>query len=312
MTYTRAIWILLAAVVLWYGALEGVTRRVIMPHSRINSKILEEHAAAQHTRPATAKGKTLLIVGNSLLDFGINMPELNQHLAPTWHAQRFMIANTFFLDWYYGLARLFREGARPSAVVVMMSTRQIYSNGTRGEFFAHFLMDPRDIAGIQRDAELHPTNAFGYLVGRASQFYAARSDIRNEVLARLVPGMSDLAATLAPKGSRLFDPAAVERNVQHHLTLLRKLSDEYDIPIILAIPPSTDKTSYFDRGLAAAHAAGLPVLAPVRDAEYPAGYYTDGFHMNETGSHAFTARFAEGLEPMLMHNNPAALAPLFH
>jgi hypothetical protein len=297
MTHNRAIWLLLALVAAWFASVEAASRWVLNPKSRVNARILREQREAAHLTLQTGSARTLLLVGNSLLESGVVMPELNRHLAPDWNTQRFVIERTGFFDWYYGLRRLWRAGTRPSAVVMMMSTRQLMLPQVREEFFAHFLMDYRDLAAVTGQLNLHPTVASGFALGRVSQFYGTRSDIRNLVLDRLIPGMPTLAPKFAPAGPRReLDPELVQRRVRENLTLLRSLSDESGVPMLIVIPPTPERLNYLAQVLAGASEAGVRVLAPVASEEYGPEFFADEFHLNRAGASDFTPRLAAALK----------------
>ena len=78
-------------------------------------------------------GRThVLVVGNSLLDEDVRFDRLHDALAARWDARRFVVEQTFYYDWYYGLKRLYREGARPDVVVLMLSHETVASHRDRG------------------------------------------------------------------------------------------------------------------------------------------------------------------------------------
>jgi hypothetical protein len=59
-------------------------------------------------------------------------------VAPEYRIEVFPIENTWFLDWYFGLDRLFSEGARP-AIIALCLTRQLIGYATDGEYFARYV-----------------------------------------------------------------------------------------------------------------------------------------------------------------------------
>ena len=88
--------------------------------SRIQRRTVEEYRLAQTIGADTCGRKHVLLVGNSLLDEDVRFDRVRDALADRWDARRFVIEQTFYYDWYYGLKRLFREGARPDVVIVML------------------------------------------------------------------------------------------------------------------------------------------------------------------------------------------------
>jgi lysophospholipase L1-like esterase len=92
---------------------------------------------------------------------------------------------------------------------------------------------------------------------------------------------------------KLPRPLAIER-----LQALRDLAARWNSQFVLVIPPSDG-----GRGdpaaaelQAAGDAAGVPVLLPVAAGSLPADLYADGFHLNQRGAEAFTARLIDSLE----------------
>ena len=224
---------------------------------------------------------------------------MNQGLGPEWKAQRLVIEQTGLLDWYFGLKRLLREGVRPDAIVVMLNTRQVLFRFVLGETFAHFLMDAPDLPEVSQRANLHPTDATGYLVGRYSEFYGSRGTLRKVLLGKLIPGMASLAALIVPAGSQPLDPHKVELDTGEKLSLLKRMSEEWKLPILLAIPPTGEKLNYNENCLAGARAAGVTVIMPVPNGELGQQYFRDGFHLNQAGVDAYTPRLAVALKDAL-------------
>ena len=95
-------------------------------------------------------------VGNSLLLHGIDRDSLRVLMGPNYQVVLYPIEGTTYLDWAYGLRRLFAEGSRPAVVVLCISTRHLLSDATDGEGFAHALMQLRDLrAGRARFSPEH-------------------------------------------------------------------------------------------------------------------------------------------------------------
>ena len=55
----------------------------------------------------------ILLLGNSLTYTDIDLGTLNNALEPAGQVHRWAVDNTNYLDWYYGLRRIFRAGATP-------------------------------------------------------------------------------------------------------------------------------------------------------------------------------------------------------
>jgi len=112
--------------------------------SRIQARIARERQQALQLRAAKDGNATMLLVGNSLLLDGVDFPRLQRELASKMYLGRYVIENTSYLDWYYGLHSLFRQHSRPRYVVLVLSPRQLVSDQTNGEYSAYYLWSFRD------------------------------------------------------------------------------------------------------------------------------------------------------------------------
>ena len=88
--------------------------------SHIIERLKTEQAQAVRLKPLVGQPVPVLIVGNSLLLDGVDISALDEKLRPEHRVTRFVVENTSYLDWYYGLRRLFREGARPKVLVLAL------------------------------------------------------------------------------------------------------------------------------------------------------------------------------------------------
>ena len=115
--------------------LEAVFRLGMPRISRIERLLEEEYDGALRSGKVPTSGLQALVLGNSLLDAGIRFEEAGHLLTPDIDARRWMVANTDYNDWYYGLRRLFAEGSRPEAVILMLTPRQLATSTIRGNYF---------------------------------------------------------------------------------------------------------------------------------------------------------------------------------
>ena len=95
-----------------------------------------------------------------------------------------------YYDWLYGLRRLYREGARPDIVVVMLGTGHWLSPTIRGDYSAQYLMSADDLPLVARDLGMHPTQATDLMFAGVSKFWGARAEMRNFVLGHLMPDLA--------------------------------------------------------------------------------------------------------------------------
>ena len=141
---TRALIWLLCILALLYGLVELAAGVGFPRISRIQRRITGEYRQARTLGPVQNGKPTLLLLGNSLLLEGLNYPKLRAGLAPEYEVSRFIVEQTQYFDWLFGLKRLFREGSRPRIVLLCLSTNHLLSPAVRGEYFAHFQMAAGD------------------------------------------------------------------------------------------------------------------------------------------------------------------------
>src|SRR5438445_10818855 len=190
---TRAAALLLAGCAVVALAVEGVARVGFDRASKIQRRMADEYRIARAIGREKARArKHVLLIGNSLLQEDVQFDDVQSALAADWDARRFVVEQTFYLDWYYGLRRLFHEGARPHCVVLMLSTRHWIRTESRGDYSAHYLMDMGDLPDAARDLGLNGTQTTNLFLSNVSRFWAARAEMRNFVLARLMPDLRGL------------------------------------------------------------------------------------------------------------------------
>src|SRR5208282_3982954 len=107
----------------------------------VQGRLDREHSRADEIKPVPGGPVPVLSVGNSLMQKGINFKLLNQNLHPEFAVTRYVVEDTNYFDWYYGLRRLFREGARPKVVILFLNARQLLAPSVQGDAFAELLMD---------------------------------------------------------------------------------------------------------------------------------------------------------------------------
>ena len=90
-------------------------RTVVPRMSKGQQREVEDRRAAVLLQPRMPDGSTsILVVGNSLLLHGIDRARLQREMGSRYHVVLYPIEGTTYLDWYFGLRRLFADGARPS------------------------------------------------------------------------------------------------------------------------------------------------------------------------------------------------------
>jgi hypothetical protein len=300
---TRATWLVLAGCLSVALGMEMVARVGFDRFSKMQRRTVAEAQLAE-TIGSDAESQTgrrhLLVLGNSLLDEDVRFDDVREALGGDWDARRFVVEQTFYLDWYYGLKRLFRAGARPDAVVVMLSTLQWIRDDIRGEYSAHYLMDPVDVPAVARDLRFNLTQETSFFVASVSQFWAARAEMRNFVLGHLMPDLGrlmDFSSIADPR--RLIDKE-VENLSRDRLKRMKELTEAHGAQLIVVLPAVLDRQDGADGFLRSASAVGVPALRPVVSGALDASLYRDaGFHLNPQGAAAFTERLIPALRQQL-------------
>jgi hypothetical protein len=207
------------------------------------------------------------------------------------------IANTNYLDWYFGLRRLFAEGAKPEFVVLCLTPVQLISDEVDDEVFARTLMRPADILRVKQAAHLNWTTTSTYLMARASAWMGNSAGIRNWIRNETVPDMIELARYFPPPAAARPSPASIEGIADQRLEEFSALCASHGCKALLLIPAllrhRADES--LDAVARAARGAGVPLLMPIAPGELGPSFFLDGFHLNERGAHIFTPRLLEAL-----------------
>ena len=297
---TRAIALLLAGLFLYCAMLELVTGRGFSRVSRTQRRIFQDWTAAKSISPrAPNDPPTLLVVGNSLLLDGVS---LQKDLAPGYRVALLPIENTQFEDWYFGLQRLFAEGSHPSTVVLCLSTRQMMSRATDGEYFAHFLMQKRDLFAVRKESQLDNTMTSAYFFANRSAWLGSRAQIRNWLLQEIMPNSETLIRFFPGKTPPMPPKDQVVATVLPHLLAMDQLCHSNGVRLLIVVPPtlSHEDASADIQEAAAQHS--IPVLIPLLPSDVTPDEFHDGFHLNAQGSARFTHRLASDLLQKLNAN----------
>jgi hypothetical protein len=300
---TRAIAFLLAGLFLYCATLEIVTRRGFSRVSRTQRRIYQDLAAAKSlASPVSNDPPSILVVGNSLLLDGVDRASLKKELATSFQVALLPIENTQFEDWYFGLRRLFAEGSRPTVIVVCLSTRQMMSRGTDGEYFAFYLMQGRDLVAVKRESQLDNTMTSAYFFANRSDWLGSRAQIRNWLLQVIMPNLEHLIGFFPAKTPPMPPKEQVVAGVLPHLLALDQLCKSNGARLVVLVPPTlrSDDASADVQDSAARE--GIPVLVPLRPTDVTPEDFHDGFHLNPRGSARFTQRFASALLEKLSAN----------
>jgi hypothetical protein len=283
--------------------LEFVARYWLPRVGSVQGRLDREHARADEIRQEPGKPTAVLSVGNSLMQKGVNFKLLNQQLNPEFAVTRYVVEDTGYLDWYYGLRRLFREGARPKVVILVLNARQLLAPNVDGDAFAELLMDRRDLLSVKQSLASDNTATSNLLFANFSRYYGVRGEVHKWFLLRFLPQFPVLAAKLRPEPPPLPADEEIATESAERLRNIANLCAQYGAQFIFVVPPSNSPRDGSAGIQQAGIHTGIPVLVPIQPRELPSNLYADGFHLNYRGALVFTEALSSGLRQLLRNDN---------
>jgi len=263
--------------------------------SRIERRTSAELADAVSFRRTPGGPHRVLLVGNSLLETGVDVPALASALGKSIEVRRVVVEHTFYLDWYYGLKRLFAEGAAPNVVILELNAGQLLANRIRGDYSARRLFQASDLFDVARDAGYSPTQTSSLWFAHYSGFFGMRVEVRKWLLWAVMPQFDKLQPHLVAPTTHSLAREHILAAAPGRLQALRSLAAAHGARFILLAPASLGDSVNQTAVLEAAHAASVEILQPLAPNEAPPSEFSDGFHLNPTGA----ARYTKVLAPLL-------------
>jgi hypothetical protein len=293
----RATMIAIASMVLVLLGAEALSRYAFPRISQIEGRITSDERELMSMHPARSDSvPTILLAGNSLLLRGLEYPKIREDMVPQARVFRYVIENTEYLDWYYGLHHLFESGVRPSTVVLCLNLGQTVSSQTLGDYSARHLFGISELLPLAHDAGMNATQTSELVVAHWSAFYASRATIRNFVLNKADPPYAAALHELADRTKRPV-PADEElvAKARGHLRAMQQLCARYGVQFVLLIPPSLTHAN--DLLASAADAEHISFYYPLRNGSLGPEYFrADRNHLNEKGAAVFTAAITRCLQ----------------
>jgi hypothetical protein len=238
--------------------------------SAIESRTAADYAAANAIGSRPGDKPSILLTGNSLLLEALDYPRVRADLADRARVVRFVIEQTLFWDWYYGIRRLLAAGARPGVIVLCMNPTHLISPAIRGEYSSYYLFQLTDIPGVAKAAHYDLTQASGLVFGRFSLLYAGRNNLRNFVLNRTDPSYGAWLHAIKGGPPAQVSPEALERAAESRLRLFQEEVSRYGVRGVFMLPP--EGVSGEREIITAAHNNGLELMAPIAGAFCPTGF----------------------------------------
>jgi hypothetical protein len=272
-------------------ALLGVTElsaRLLFPRaSRIQRRIDKDRHDVNDIRKMDPRRlPVVLFLGNSLLLHGLDYSEIRTELAPNATVVRYAIENTEYLDWYYGMRRLFAAGIRPSRVVLCLNLGQLLSKRGLGDYSAYYLFAARDLLPTALEAGLNNTETSGLIFAHWSAFYASRGTIRNYLLNIADPSYAAALHILA-QVPPAFPPQPEAITLSRiRLRALNELCRRNGSDFVFIVPPALSTEG--NLLLKAGALEQVDIDAPIAMGTLGSEYFMDRFHLNEKGAAVFT------------------------
>jgi lysophospholipase L1-like esterase len=276
-------------------------------HSETYARVSQQYAEAVNMRPANpGEPASVLMVGNSLLLYGVDVDRLKNLTSRRVHICPIFLEATAYYDWLYALQRLFREGSRPQVVVLGVGVNGFVANTVRQDYAPLLLFDLRDSLSVASDLHMDRTATSNLLLAHSSVFWDTRSVVRTQILRHTVPHYQELVSLLKPQPA--IPPAPQFQAIANsRLEQLRALCEEHGAKLILLVPPTPSSEDAVRQMTIASQEAGVDTLVPIDPTALSAKYYlSDELHLNPEGAALFTAALAKFLPQTVMRESMAS------
>ena len=286
----RHVVFLLTAIAITCALVELATN--VWSHSinKYGWQVETEYAEAVGLRPgAVGQRKSMLIVGNSTLRCGVDVGDLRNQVQPDLDAHVLSLNSTLIEDWYFALRELFRKGAHPDFLVLMLPPNHVAFVAPFPDEAAYYLLGIQDILMLRRAEGVSPTELSNIFFARYSAFFSRRNPLRLRVKSRLFPGFATVSLRYMVKR-----PIPDYRPVPGRFRDFKTLCAKNGVRLLFVIPPTHQEYDTLGTPvvLADAESAGVPASVPVPNAQLSADKFADGYHLNGEGQKVFTAALA--------------------
>jgi hypothetical protein len=292
--------VLIGTITVMLAGLEIVSRAKFDSTSKVQRLEVAQRAVLLAVRDVSETGNPhLAMLGNSLMVEGVDLPQFQTALNPRYVSTPYFVLGTNYYDWFFGLRRLFAEGARPEYVLVGLSPNQLASSEVRGDITARYMLQQSDLLRVVRLTHMDATRASEFIMSHYSEFYSTREITRGYVMSRVLPSVGGMFHTqYAAVRDEELKGSVLRIAAQNRLMALDELCRSNGAHLIFVVPPTYQKGAAIIQEVGREH--GVPVLVPVKDGEFDSTYYQeDGIHMNRKGAAIFTKRLAESLNGQL-------------
>lgn len=278
--------------------------------SETYSRVSEQYASALRVRPALGdEPASVLMVGNSLLLYGVDVNRLRTLTSDQVHVYPVFLEATGYYDWLYALQRLFERGSRPQVVVLGVGMHELFANGIRRDYAPIMFLNARDVLNVASDLNFDRTQTADLLLAHWSAFWDLRSVVRVQVLRHTIPHCEELLTMLEARPS-VPRPASFETLAAARLERLRVLCATYGARLLILVPPAPSSANAVQELAAVSRRVGVPTLVPLDPHTVSDNYFlSDEIHLNPHGAELFTSALAHELPGIANRSIRRLLAP---
>jgi hypothetical protein len=287
-----AVWILFAGFVVICLLTEVFSRLLLNTSSMTQQRIDAQMPAVLRLRHREGAETSILLVGNSVMVYAINPHILKTDLSIKCEIAPLFIEATSYYDWYYGLRRIFAEGAEPDVVIVALPATTFLETQVRSDYFSSTLLDRRDVPRLSRDLKYNWTKMASLFVGTLSSFWGHRGVIRARVLSVFSSDskLRGLARDRPPKST--MTEAQIDRELRnvasYRLVALAALCADHKARLVILLPPVASRNDHFKTFFEIASAAEAEVLLPISSETLRPRDFPDGAHLGSNLVDNFT------------------------
>ena len=296
----RHVVFLLTAIALTCVIIEMATAVWSHSVSQYSRRVEAQYAEAAGLRPgAEGKSKSLLIVGNSTLNHGVDVRDLRSRVQPGLDAHVLSLDGSMIEDWHFALRELLRKGARPDFLLLMLTPGQVANMAPPPDDVPYYLFGSRDILMLRKAEGFDSTELSNIFFAHYSAFFGRRTALRLVVKSKLFPSFQFLAhRSMARNLTADYGP------VPERFRQIKTLCAQNGVNLLFVIPPTHQESDTLGTPivLAAAQSTGVPAALPVPNAQLGDDKFYDGYHLNSEGQKVFTAALAEFLKKQVRHD----------
>jgi hypothetical protein len=293
----RLCWICGLVIVL----LEGGSAYLLNHRSVTYRRVANQLAEAVAARPGDLRQPaSVVMMGNSLLLDGVQTEKLRQLTSSRMQIYPVFLEGTGYYDWLFALRRIFRQGARPNAVVVELETNSFLWNQVRMEYAPILFFDAADLWQVGLDVGMDRTARSNLLLSHWSAFWNTHGVVRLQILRHAVPYFEDLFTLIPVQRNALLQTertttinSDARALAAERFRTLNELCNSYGARLVMLAPPVPSSEGTVRELASIGLKNGVAVVVPIDPEALTADHYEpDALHLNPDGAAAFTSAIA--------------------